>query len=95
MPVTDVRSFDGFDRPWRNLERVTEDVRVRELACGSGYIMTGRVPSRAGRPRRARQAADWTSCEAGAGCRWARVAWPPRNSAMTGPIWPGLSTSAR
>ena len=40
-----VRSFDGFDRPWRNLERVTEDVRVRELACGSGYIMTGRVPS--------------------------------------------------
>ena len=50
MPVTDVRSFDGFDRPWRNLERVTEDVRVRELACGSGYIMTGRVPSRAGRP---------------------------------------------
>jgi SAM-dependent methyltransferase len=40
-----VRSFDGFDRPWRHLERVTEDVRVRELGMGAGYIMTGRVPS--------------------------------------------------
>lgn len=40
-----VRSFDGFGRPWRYLERLTEDVRVREVAFGSGYIMTGRVPA--------------------------------------------------
>jgi len=41
-----VRSFDGFDRPWRHLEQVTEDVRVRQLGFGSGYIMTARVPDR-------------------------------------------------
>jgi hypothetical protein len=40
-----VRSFDGFDRPWRHLEQVTENVRVRELGLGAGYIMTGRVPA--------------------------------------------------
>ena len=43
-----VRSFDGFDRPWRHLEQVTEDVHVRELGMGAGYIMTGRVPSGGG-----------------------------------------------
>ena len=41
-----VRSFSGFDRPWRHLERLLEDVRVREIAFGSGYIMTGQVPAR-------------------------------------------------
>jgi SAM-dependent methyltransferase len=40
-----VRSFEGFDRPWRHLERVTADVRVREVGFGSGYLMTGRVRS--------------------------------------------------
>jgi trans-aconitate methyltransferase len=39
-----VRSFSGFDRPWRHLEQLVEDVRVREMAFGSGYIMTGRAP---------------------------------------------------
>jgi demethylmenaquinone methyltransferase/2-methoxy-6-polyprenyl-1,4-benzoquinol methylase len=39
-----VRSFSGFDRPWRHLEPLIEDVRVREIAFGSGYIMTGRTP---------------------------------------------------
>jgi demethylmenaquinone methyltransferase/2-methoxy-6-polyprenyl-1,4-benzoquinol methylase len=38
-----VRSFGGFDRPWRHLEHMVEDVRVREMAFGSGYIMTGRT----------------------------------------------------
>ena len=38
-----VRSFGGFDRPWRHLERLVEDVRVREMAFGSGYVMTGRT----------------------------------------------------
>ncbi len=42
-----VRSFDGFDRPWRHLERLIEDVQIRELALGSGYIMTGHAPPRA------------------------------------------------
>ncbi len=39
-----VRSFSGFDRPWTHLARLVEDVEVRELAFGSGYIMTGRAP---------------------------------------------------
>jgi trans-aconitate methyltransferase len=47
-----VRDFTGFDRPWRHLEQMVEDVEVREMAFGSGYIMTGRAPAyhRAGRP---------------------------------------------
>jgi demethylmenaquinone methyltransferase/2-methoxy-6-polyprenyl-1,4-benzoquinol methylase len=40
-----VRSFSGFDRPWRHLERLVEDVQVREMAFGSGYVMTGRTPA--------------------------------------------------
>ena len=36
-----VRDFSGFDRPWRHLERLVEDVRVEEMAFGSGYVMTG------------------------------------------------------
>ncbi len=44
-----VRSFAGFDRPWRHLEQVTEDVRMQEVGFGGGYLMTGRIPS-GGRP---------------------------------------------
>ena len=40
-----VRDFSGFDRPWRYLERLVEDVRVEEMAFGSGYVMTGRRPA--------------------------------------------------
>ena len=36
-----VRSFEGFHQPWSHLEQLLEDVHVRELAFGSGYIMTG------------------------------------------------------
>ena len=39
-----VRSFEGFDRPWRHLEQMIDDVHVRELALGSGYIVTGQAP---------------------------------------------------
>jgi demethylmenaquinone methyltransferase/2-methoxy-6-polyprenyl-1,4-benzoquinol methylase len=39
-----VRSFSGFDCPWQHLERLVEDVQVREMAFGSGYVMTGRTP---------------------------------------------------
>jgi len=40
-----VRDFSGFDRPWQHLERLVEDVRVEEMAFGSGYVMTGRTPA--------------------------------------------------
>jgi SAM-dependent methyltransferase len=40
-----VRDFSGFDRPWRYLEHLVEDVRVREMAFGGGYVMTGRTPA--------------------------------------------------
>jgi SAM-dependent methyltransferase len=40
-----VRSFNGFDRPWRHLEHLVEDVQVREMTLGSGYIMTGHTPA--------------------------------------------------
>jgi demethylmenaquinone methyltransferase/2-methoxy-6-polyprenyl-1,4-benzoquinol methylase len=39
-----VRSFRGFDRPWQHLEQLVENVQVRELAFGSGFVMTGRTP---------------------------------------------------
>jgi len=41
-----VRSFKGFQRPWHHLGQLLEDVHVRELALGSGYILTGRAPPR-------------------------------------------------
>jgi trans-aconitate methyltransferase len=41
-----VRSFDGFDRPWNLLEQLIEGVHVREMAFGTGYIVTGVAPSR-------------------------------------------------
>ena len=44
-----VRSFSGFDRPWRHLEDLVEDIHVREMAFGTGYVMTGRTPARPGR----------------------------------------------
>lgn len=40
-----VRDFSGFDQPWRYLERLVEDVQVREMAFGGGYVMTGRTPA--------------------------------------------------
>ena len=50
-----VRSFDGFGRPWNHLEQLIEDVHVRELAFGTGYVMTGAAaghggPGRPGTP---------------------------------------------
>ena len=40
-----VRSFEGFQRPWRHLEQLLENVDVQEVALGSGYIMTGQAPA--------------------------------------------------
>ena len=39
-----VRSFEGFGRPWNHLEPLLEDVHIREVALGSGYIVTGQAP---------------------------------------------------
>jgi trans-aconitate methyltransferase len=39
-----VRTFEGFGRPWSHLEQLLEDVRVREVALGVGYIVTGQTP---------------------------------------------------
>ena len=44
-----VRSFSGFDRPWGQLEELIEDVRVREVAFGNGYVLTGHTPAEPGR----------------------------------------------
>ena len=41
-----VRSFEGFGRPWSHLEPLLEDVHIREVALGSGYIVTGQAPVR-------------------------------------------------
>src|SRR5690242_13316516 len=38
-----VRSFAGFDRPWRLLERMLVDFKVTEVAFGTGYLAAGRV----------------------------------------------------
>jgi SAM-dependent methyltransferase len=40
-----VRDFSGFERPWRYLEHLVEDVQVREMAFGGGYVMTGHTPA--------------------------------------------------
>jgi ubiquinone/menaquinone biosynthesis C-methylase UbiE len=40
-----VRDFGGFDRPWQHLEPMVEDVQVRELAFGTGFVMTARTPA--------------------------------------------------
>ena len=40
-----VRSFHGFDRPWRHLEEFVEDVHVREMGFGSGYVVSGHTPT--------------------------------------------------
>ena len=45
-----VRSFTGFGRPWNHLEELIEDIDVREVALGSGYIVTGQAPRSRRRP---------------------------------------------
>ena len=86
-----VRSFDGFDRPWRHLERLTEDVHVREVGFGGGYLMTARVPPPAAQPVRSGQAAGWKTGvgspgSAAAGAAGVPATGAPRKAAMTGAI---------
>ncbi len=51
-----VRSFDGFHRPWNQLEQLVEEVSVHEVALGSGFIMTGRAPQQPDAPGPGRNA---------------------------------------
>jgi len=39
-----VRSFEGFRRPRHHLERLIEDVHIRGVGLGGGYIVTGQAP---------------------------------------------------
>ena len=39
-----VRSFEGFDRPWSVLAPYLLDLRITEMAFGTGYVATGRLP---------------------------------------------------
>ena len=41
-----VTDFTGFDRPWRLLAEVVPNLRVRELACGAGYLALGHTHRR-------------------------------------------------
>jgi hypothetical protein len=36
-----VNDFTGFDRPWRLLAEFIPDLRVSELAFGTGYLALG------------------------------------------------------
>jgi len=38
-----VRSFEGFDHPWSALSPYLQDLRVTEMALGTGYVAAGRV----------------------------------------------------
>jgi len=38
-----VDSFDGFDRPWTQLERCIDELRVLDVAWGSAYLAVGRT----------------------------------------------------
>ncbi|MGH3920189.1 MAG: class I SAM-dependent DNA methyltransferase [Pseudonocardiaceae bacterium] len=39
-----VRDFTGFDRPWRYLAELIDDLRVTEVAFGTGFLTLGRTP---------------------------------------------------
>jgi trans-aconitate methyltransferase len=39
-----IDSFEGFDRPWSHLEQLLTEVHVNEMAWGTGYVATGKVP---------------------------------------------------
>jgi SAM-dependent methyltransferase len=39
-----IRNFEGLDRPWSRLAPHVEDLSVTELAFGTGYVATARVP---------------------------------------------------
>jgi hypothetical protein len=40
-----IRSCDGFERPWSQLEQFAEGLTVAEFAYGTGHVAVSRVPS--------------------------------------------------
>jgi len=40
-----ITDFTGFDQPWRRLAEHVSDLRVRQLATGTGYLATGHTPA--------------------------------------------------
>jgi trans-aconitate methyltransferase len=40
-----VRTFDGFDQPWRHLAELIPDLTVTTTALGLGYLAVGRRPA--------------------------------------------------
>ena len=42
-----VSSFDGFDRPWRNLQTYCQDLRVRRIGWDTGFLATGTTATNA------------------------------------------------
>jgi len=40
-----VRSFEGFDRPWSLLTSSVQDLRITDMALGTGYVATAHLPA--------------------------------------------------
>jgi len=40
-----ITDFTGFDQPWRLLAEHVPDLRIRQLATGTGYLATGHTPA--------------------------------------------------
>jgi ubiquinone/menaquinone biosynthesis C-methylase UbiE len=38
-----ITTFEGYDRPWRELERFVPDLRVESVALGSAYLAMGAI----------------------------------------------------
>jgi demethylmenaquinone methyltransferase/2-methoxy-6-polyprenyl-1,4-benzoquinol methylase len=49
-----VRDFTGFDRPWRYLAELVDDLQITEVALGTGYLVLGRNPPHNPAARRTR-----------------------------------------
>lgn len=39
-----IRNFEGFDRPWSLLNPYLPELNISQMALGTGYVATGRVP---------------------------------------------------
>lgn len=41
-----ITTFEGLDRPWRELERYTGPMKHRDLALGGAYVVSGEIQQR-------------------------------------------------
>jgi hypothetical protein len=60
-----VRDLTGFDCPWRYLAELVDDLRVTEIAFGTGYLALGRAPDYEARSRQKKtnSATPWSWCD--------------------------------